>query len=217
MTGPHVAAPESEVELLARARALGGRTLGELAERRDSPLPTAPVRAKGKIGELVERHLGAGGSAPGPDLPALGIEIKTLPIDSLGQPCETTFVAFASTPGPWLESNVYSKLKRVLWVPIESDKPIAERRVGSAFIWSPDDSLADTLERDWLELSDLLCNSPECISATRGEALQLRPKARSGSVRVVRFDSDEAPIWTQPRGFYLRRWVTIRALESAGF
>ena len=73
--------PRTEAELLARARKLAGYTVADLALQLDRPLPSELSRAKGLVGDLVECVLGAdraAGSAP--DFPALGIELKTVPV-----------------------------------------------------------------------------------------------------------------------------------------
>ncbi len=93
---------------------------------------------------MLEIWLGASaGSKPEQDFAALGVELKTIPVDSLGRPLETTFVCVAPLTGnsgvTWETSHVRHKLKRVLWVPVEGDRsiPLAERRVGSPLLWSP--------------------------------------------------------------------------------
>lgn len=74
---------------------------------------------------------------PSQDFAALGVELKTIPVDSQGRPLETTFVCVAPLTGnsgvTWESSHVRHKLKRVLWVPVEGDRaiPLAERRVGA--------------------------------------------------------------------------------------
>src|SRR5688500_18797590 len=86
-------APATESELMARARALSGMSLAELARQFGIAVPEAQLRAKGWVGQLLERALGAtAGSRAKPDFEALGIELKTLPVDGRGQPKESTFV-----------------------------------------------------------------------------------------------------------------------------
>ncbi len=79
--------PESERELLERAERLAGWTLAEIALDLKTRLPSDLKRAKGWIGELIERALGASAfSLPEPDFPRLGIELKTIPADRAGRP-----------------------------------------------------------------------------------------------------------------------------------
>lgn len=210
---------DGERELLARARSLGGRTLSEIARSlAPGALPSDPARHKGAVGALVERALGAPRSTRSePDFAALGIELKTLPIDARGRPAESTFVTMAPrAPDPdWARSCVQRKLARVLWIPIATDAPFASRRVGSAFLWSPDEEAARVLRADWEELTERLATEPERISARHGVALQLRPKARNASVRVRAAALDGSPLLAAPRAFYLRRTFTTAILERA--
>ncbi|WP_412459555.1 MutH/Sau3AI family endonuclease, partial [Aeromonas caviae] len=129
--------PRSEQELLARAYAMAGFTLAQLAATADIAVPADLRRDKGWVGQLIEWQLGASaGSKPEQDFPDLGIELKTIPIDPQGKPLETTFVCVAPLIGVsgqrWEESNVRNKLSRVLWIPVEGsrDIPVGDRRVG---------------------------------------------------------------------------------------
>lgn len=77
--------PESEALLLQQAQQLSGYSLGELAAMADIVAPKDLKRDKGWIGVLLELWLGASaGSKPEQDFAALGVELKTIPVDSLG-------------------------------------------------------------------------------------------------------------------------------------
>ena len=90
---PLLSPPETEEQLLAQAQQLSGYTLGELAALAGLVTPENLKRDKGWIGVLLEIWLGASaGSKPEQDFAALGVELKTIPVDSLGRPLETTFV-----------------------------------------------------------------------------------------------------------------------------
>lgn len=92
--------PETEEQLLAQAQQLSGYTLGELAALAGLVTPENLKRDKGWIGVLLEIWLGASaGSKPEQDFAALGVELKTIPVDSLGRPLETTFVCVAPLTG----------------------------------------------------------------------------------------------------------------------
>lgn len=82
------------------AQQLAGYSLGELAQLAGIPIPRDLKRDKGWIGILLEIWLGASaGSKPEQDFAALGVELKTIPIDSSGRPLETTFVCVAPLTG----------------------------------------------------------------------------------------------------------------------
>ncbi len=97
---PLASPPQSQEQLLAQARQLAGYSLGELAALAGIPIPRDLKRDKGWTGILLELWLGASaGSKPEQDFAALGVELKTIPIDSRGRPLETTFVCVAPLTG----------------------------------------------------------------------------------------------------------------------
>ena len=74
--------PETDDELLHRAQQIAGLTLLQLANQLAEPVPEKLHHAKGWIGQLLEKALGAtAGSLPEPDFQQLGIELKTTEID----------------------------------------------------------------------------------------------------------------------------------------
>ena len=213
--------PQSEQELLARAYAMAGFTLAQLAATAGIPVPRDLRRDKGWIGQLIEWQLGASaGSRPEQDFPDLGIELKTIPIDPQGKPLETTFVCVAPLIGisgqRWEESNVRNKLSRVLWIPVEGSRtiPVGERRVGMPLLWSPSEEEDRLLRQDWEELMDMIVlGEVEQISARHGQAMQLRPKAANNKALPRAIGRDGQPIMTLPRGFYLKIDFTHSLLQ----
>jgi DNA mismatch repair protein MutH len=216
------AVPATESELMARARALSGVSLGELAERLGLAVPDAQLRAKGWIGQLLERALGAtAGSRAKPDFETLGIELKTLPVDARGRPKESTFVCTVALTEigevEWEQSRVRRKLARVLWVPVEAEPslPLATRRLGEPLLWSPDPLEEAELRFDWEELAGRIgVGELERITGHFGKSLQLRPKAAHSRVRRRGLDEDGAYVEAPPRGFYLRPSFTLRLLRK---
>ncbi len=214
--------PRSELELLDRARALAGRTLGALARAHGQEPPPDLRRAKGFAGQLLERALGArAASRAQPDFAALGVELKTLPVDRSGKPCESTFVctiALASIADvEWPDSLVKKKLARVLWIPIDGDRKLApaERRIGEPLLWSPDPEEEAALRFDYEELAGTIGRGDvEAVTGHLGRYLQVRPKARDSRARRRGTDVDGASFATLPRGFYLRACFTARLLEK---
>jgi len=213
--------PASEAELLTRARRIAGLTLEQLAAAAHQPVPPSQRMAKGWVGQLVEQCLGAtAGSRPEPDFERIGVELKTLPVNAAGSPLESTYVCTVPLTGntglEWETSWVRRKLGRVLWLPVEADPtlPLAQRRVGTALLWSPDPQQEALLKQDWEELMDLVVTGQlEQISARHGTVLQIRPKAAHGRVLCHHFDADGVPAETLPRGFYLRSRFTRAILR----
>ncbi|ADO47169.1 DNA mismatch repair endonuclease MutH [[Enterobacter] lignolyticus] len=217
--------PHSEAQLLAQAQQLAGRTLGELAAMAGLPIPRDLKRDKGWIGVLLEVWLGASaGSKPEQDFAALGVELKTIPIDGAGRPLETTFVCVAPLTGntgvSWETSHVRHKLRRVLWIPVEGsrDIPLAQRHVGAPLLWSPNEDEERQLRMDWEELMDLIVlGEVERVTARHGEVLQLRPKAANSKALTEAVGAHGEPILTLPRGFYLKKNFTAALLARHFF
>ena len=215
--------PTSKAELLTRATALSGFTLGELAQIANINVPANFKTEKGWSGQLIELMLGAtAGSTPQQDFPELGIELKTIPVNALGQPLETTYVCYAPLTGltgiTWETSNVRNKLAEVLWLPVQGERHIspAERMVGTAFCWQPTSSQQRQLQQDWEELMDKISlGEVEQITARDGAVLQLRPKAANGSALTDAIGNQGNRVKTRPRGFYLRKSFTAEILRQA--
>lgn len=215
------APPRDEAELLSRAAALSGLTLAELAARLDAPLPPDLRRAKGFVGGLLERALGASaGSRALPDFPELGVELKTLPVTRDGAPVESTFVCTIPLTEigevEWADSRVRRKLAKVLWIPVEGERAIAvgERRLGQALLYRLTEEDEQLLRADWEELAGLIGRGHvETLTGHLGRVLQIRPKAAHSRARRLGFDADGVPFAALPRGFYLRPAFTHSLLR----
>ncbi|MDF7681647.1 DNA mismatch repair endonuclease MutH [Enterobacteriaceae bacterium ESL0689] len=222
---PLLSPPLSEQQLLSHGQRLAGYTLGELAALADIAIPRDLTRDKGWTGILLEKWLGASaGSKPQQDFAALGIELKTIPVDRRGRPLETTFVCVAPLTGnsgvSWESCHVRYKLRRVLWVPVEGERsiPLAQRRVGTPLLWSPSEEEERQLRMDWEELMDLIVlGQVERITARHGEVLQLRPKAANSKALTQAIGIHGEPILTLPRGFYLKKNFTAALLARHFF
>lgn len=215
--------PNNENELMLSAATLAGRTLGEIANRRGIVVPRDLKRAKGWVGELFESALGASaGSRPVPDFEDLGIELKSIPLNSRHEPQESTFVSSAPLQHTiglrWINSAVKAKLNRVLWVPVEAAHriPVAQRRVGRPLIWSPSPQDSAILQADWEEhIERIALGDLDELDGRLGTYLQIRPKAINRRDRTIATSSRGEPINTLPRGFYLRTSFTRKILTLA--
>lgn len=213
--------PESEAVLMARAEAMAGERLSELARGQGVPVPTDSRRAKGWAGQIIEAYLGASaGSLSEPDFQLIGVELKTIPVSAQGEPRESTYVCTVPLMGEssirWQGSNVAVKLARVLWVPLvgEGDTGPGDRVVGWPLLWSPSPEEAAALEADWDELMDMVClGELERITAHHGTCLQIRPKAADSRARRWGIGESGERVRTLPRGFYLRPSFTRTILR----
>jgi len=186
--------------------------LAQVAGRLGREVPTETRRAKGWAGALCELALGStAGSRAVPDFQALGIELKTLPVNRMGKPLESTFVCTIPLldvgDTEWHASRAFSKLRRVLWVPVLAERsiPIAERTFGAAFLWSPSSDEEQALRWDWEELAGLIGRGRQDeVTGHLGRFLQVRPKAANSRVRRRVRDEEGLEVLAPPRGFYLR-------------
>lgn len=214
-------APATVTELISRCQLLAGLTLGEVAAQLGVTLPANLLRDKGIVGQMLELALGASsGSKAEPDFPQLGIELKTLPVDARGKPLESTYVCTAPLTDvglqQWHSSWVCRKLSHVLWVPIWAERsvPLAERVIGTAFLWQPDAEQQALLQQDWEELMELIVlGGIDEIKGAHGKVLQLRPKAANSKALTEAVGRDGEPIQTLPRGFYLKAAFTAAILQ----
>lgn len=213
-------APQTEDELLARCQVIEGLSLSQLSTLLHHPIPANPLQRKGWTGQAIEIALGTtAGNRSAPDFCSLGIELKTLPINHLGKPAESTFITtiplLTIQHQQWHSSECYAKLKRVLWLPLEGDRRIdfQHRRIGRAILWSPTLEQEEILSKDWTELSFMISTGKLAeINACLGEYLQVRPKAANGKSLCYGFDESGNRILTLPRGFYLRSRFTAGIL-----
>ncbi|AGH82183.1 DNA mismatch repair protein [Psychromonas sp. CNPT3] len=214
--------PQTTADLLHLCENISGYSLSELAQLANIPIPADLRHNKGWVGQLIEWHLGAtAGSKPEQDFKHLGIELKTIPIDSQGKVLETTFVCSAPiiniTGLTWEQSNIYHKLKCVLWLPVQGERqiPLKDRIVGNAFLWVASEPQNNALKNDWNELMDKVAlGEIETISARDGQILQLRPKAANGRCLTDAYGKEGQLIKVRPRGFYLKKAFTQAIIDQ---
>lgn len=212
--------PKDEEELISRCAKIEGLSFSMLASSLGLVIPDNPVHRKGWTGQAIEMALGAKStSLSQPDFNHLGIELKTLPLNHLGRPKESTFVTTISLltihKETWDTSSCLGKLKKVLWLPIEGDTSILfhHRRIGRAILWSPTLEQYNILANDWCELTLMISTGRLSeIDATFGEYLQIRPKGATAKSLCYCFDELGNKVKTLPRGFYLRPSFTASVL-----
>ena len=209
-------------QLFDKASALAGYSFAELAAAQGMSVPADLRRNKGWVGQLLESALGASaGSQALQDFPELGVELKTIPLDAAGKPLETTFVCTTPLVNvhelTWERSNVRNKLQCVLWIPIDGRRevPLAERTIGTAFLWQPSAAQEAQLQADWQEHMDKIAlGEVDHITAHQGEVLQLRPKAANSRVLTDAIGANGELIQTLPRGFYLKTQFTHQIIRD---
>ncbi|WP_454780797.1 DNA mismatch repair endonuclease MutH [Legionella sp. WA2022007384] len=215
--------PKTEAELLERCNSIAGLSFVQLGLSLELLIPAHPNQRKGWAGQAIELALGTDAQNKSlPDFQALGVELKTLPLNKSGKPTESTFIT--SIPlltihqQQWNSSQCYAKLRRILWVPVEGDTdiPYSQRRIGQGFLWSPDEAEERILAEDWNYLSFQISSGHiETLDAKSGEYLQVRPKAADGKSLCYGYDAYGNKIKTLPRGFYLRSSFTAKILSCS--
>jgi DNA mismatch repair protein MutH len=222
---PDAASPATLAALLAHARALVGAELGEIADGLGLPVPHGQVRTKGWPGQILERELGVeAGGVRGPDFAALGIELKTVPVDTDLTPRESTAVCqidpIAIAAESWETSYVREKLQRVLFVALEvppDDDSVGARRVAAVRLWSPDAVEERALRADF-ELfvrGYFRRGRTSEITGHLGEVMQVRPKGKNARDLRDGYDADGNPTRVGKCGFYLRPAFVAAILRRA--
>lgn len=218
----HNTTPRNLQELQQRCQQIAGKTIGYLAKELQVPVPKDLMQAKGWIGQLIEAYLGASASSKAmPDFPNLGIELKTIPINSQNKPLESTYVCTVQsnqTMLQWRDSWVYNKLKHVLWVPclVSTKMAITDRIINKPILWPMDPETEEILRIDWEELMDMLqLGYAKNLTARHGTYLHIRPKAANSKVLIDYVDSDGNHTKIVPKGFYLRASFTQKILQQS--
>lgn len=212
--------PATESELWARACDIAHQSLGTLAAQVAMTEACDFKRDKGWIGQLLEQVLGAtAGSLAKPDFPHLGIELKTIPLKADGKPKESTYISIVPLMSrqllTWRNSDLYHKLRRILWVPYFFDRSVSpyDWHLSQPVLWSPGVEDEAILEQDWQELMSLVqLGQLDQINARVGQYLQIRPKAMNAAVRTQGIGNDGTSVRTSPLGFYLRMAFTVKII-----
>lgn len=169
---------------------------------------------KGQIGQLVEQLLGVqSNSFAGPDLPELGVEIKTLPLNFKKNVLEHTHIGKISLPfkeTSFHNSSLWLKMRQILFVPIiaKPKSSMSEKILAQPFLWKANCEEQKQIEQDWLELSSFLrCGQFTEIDSKIGEILHIRPKASHGK-DLTFIQQEKNSYHVLPLGFYLRKSFT---------
>lgn len=215
-----VSPPACEAELMRRCQQIAGKTVGQLAQQCQLTVPADLRRHKGWLGNLLECVLGAdAGNQAEPDFVDLGIELKTIPLNSRGEPKESTYVCTVSPRAAaethWQNCWLRRKLSKVLWLPIEAENsiPLEERYVGQAILWQPSDQQETVLQQDWEELMEIMI-AEGAVTAKLGRYLQIRPKAAHSRITNRQIGHDGEVELHHPCGFYLRTSFTQQILSG---
>lgn len=210
--------------LLAHARALVGVELSELADGLGLPVPVGNLRTKGWSGQVIEQELGAAvGEARGPDFAALGVELKTVPVDDALVPLESTAVCQIDpvriAAESWETSYAREKLASVLFVALSvppAARSVGDRRVAAVRLWSPDAEETRVLREDFELFVRGYYRQGRAAEITGhlGAVLQVPPKGRDADDLRDGYDAAGRPTRLGKQGFYLRPAFVARILRG---
>ena len=94
-------------------------------------------------------------------------------------------------------------------------RELAERQIGSAFLWQPSAEQWQLLRQDWEELMELISlGGLANIRGAHGKVLQLRPKAANSKALTEAVGAGGEPIQALPRGFYLKASFTAAIVRQ---
>jgi DNA mismatch repair protein MutH len=200
-----------------------GTTLAELADGLGMPVPVGAAKTKGWSGQVIERELGASGSH-GPDFAGLGVELKTVPVQSALTPLESTAVCHIDpvtiAGESWNTSYARSKLRKVLFVALDvpaGAHSVGERRVAAVRLWTPSPGEEAALRQDFEQVvRDYFRRGRAAeITGHLGAVMQVRPKARNARDLRGAFGPDGNPMRIGRCGFYLRPAFVREILRSS--
>lgn len=221
--GQRQPAPVSRAELLVRAEALEGASVGDIASAIGAAIPEGRRSTKGFIGQLLEKALGADSDAlDAPDFPALGVELKSIPVadDRVLRPVESTFLAAISMGyadrAEWDTSRLRHKLQTVLWIPVEGSwrGELSQRRIRAPRLWVPSEDEFAALKADWMDLMGAIgAGQASQLTGRDGLYIQVRPKAAHSGVRVMTPSAHSVDM-QHPLGFYMRANATRGILQA---
>lgn len=146
----------SEEEILAKARELRGKRLGDIPQATFEALTGGTGR--GEVGHAIEAFFGIPqNSLSMPDFPGARIELKVVPLRRTGRGLgvkERTVISLidymALIEETWAEASVRKKLK-ILFVFFEhlDGKPKASFPIREVLLWEPDARTDALLQADW--------------------------------------------------------------------
>ncbi|AAO26762.1 MutH [Buchnera aphidicola str. Bp (Baizongia pistaciae)] len=212
-----------EKKLFMHAIGLSGYSIREIVSSLDQPVSNSLVRNKGFVGKILELILGVNvlHGYKCIDFPSLGIELKSIPINSSGYPLEPTFICNIPLKNnslniTWNNSYFYRKIKKILWIPIIGNRVVSflDKIVGEAFIWTMSSVQEKILKKDWEEFMDLIIiGKVEYISSKHGQVLQVKKKCKNKHVCIKFINYNGCVKFTNPRAFYFRKSFTWSLLN----
>lgn len=178
-------------DLIRKAKWLEGKTLAQISEVIAESDETSRVITKGSVGYVIEEgFFGIKKNNQGlPDLPSLGVEVKTCPLKynwdhtrlSVKEPLSLNIINYMEEYKcrDLTESSLYKKNRRILFIFYihDPEKDRSEYVVKYVFLWEMDKHVLEELEPDYdLILEKIRAGVAHEIHQTDHEWLTLCPK-----------------------------------------
>lgn len=158
---------------------------------------------------------GEAGSNPEPDIPSLGIEVKTIPIGRgarVLQPTKVTMINYGDLfDTGWWESGAFHKLRSVLFVPIVKFDPSRPDQwfIRRPFLWLPNETELSRLKADYDEVREIVklkeFHRISSANPPKGQGLALHPKPSAANSKIRRtYHVGDTTVALLPRAWMLR-------------
>ena len=192
--------------LLAQVEGFVGLTVQQVAERSG----ISPDKSKNRAVTVVRRAIGLYPIKLPPELEALGVEVKTIPLGPNAEPYEAmSFPAFdhrEMADEEWEDSELLSRVQNMLLIPLYRETrgvELLEQRVCKPFQWSPDREQLTGIRLEWERYRDLVAQgrADELHGESDTRFIHVRTHGRDGDDQV------EAPggLVVAKKSFWLNR------------
>jgi DNA mismatch repair endonuclease MutH len=183
-------APADLVEaILRRVELLLGLTVSEVARRNN----IVPGNGKSRVSAVIRGALGFRARRLPPELEALSLELKTIPLGPDARPYEAmSFPAFDPlelADEEWEDSDLNGRIQNMLLVPLFRERRksnLTDQRVCRPFRWSPNERELDGIRSEWERCRRLVRQHRSNELPGEGETayIHVRPHGRDKTDRV---------------------------------
>lgn len=211
----------TEEEILERAALLEGMRIGDIPGVTFTS--TDPRRGRQEVGHAIESWFGIPPNAsPGPDFPAAGIELKTVPLvrgEDGTRVKERTVVSLIDYRGivseEWETASVRKKL-RILFVFFEhlADMPKEEFPIRHVLLWEPHGEVEAQIRRDWETIRDKV-RAGRAHELSEADGRILGPCTKAATSADVR-PQPHSDVPAKPRAFALKPAFTFALYSEPG-
>lgn len=193
--------------LLARLDRFVGRTVREVA----AAIGFEPSEAsRDRAAQVIRRAMGIPARGLPASLTALGLEIRTVPVDDGAMPYEATaFPAFDHRElvgEEWQDSDLLAHVQHLIFVPLHRERrevELLDQRLCRPVQWSPDQEALRAMRLEWERYRDLVASGGADRLPTEAETSCVHVRTKGRDAR----DVVEAPggLRVARKAFYLNR------------